>query len=98
MATTYKIHPAIGIARVGNSPDEFFIGPERRGEEPNPVGGFKDAQCRVTRQAARFRIFAHHDAARAGHRLGRAGVRRPCVGGPGDRRRAARRHLQPAEL
>ena len=26
MATTYKIHPAIGIARVGNSPDEFFVG------------------------------------------------------------------------
>ena len=61
MATTYKIHPAIGIARVGNSPDEFFIGPERVGELPQPAGGFKDAQCRVKRQAARFRIFAHHD-------------------------------------
>jgi hypothetical protein len=61
MATVYKIHPAIGIARVGNSPDEFFIGPERQGEEPSPAGGFKDAQCRVKRQAARFRIFAHHD-------------------------------------
>ncbi len=60
MATVYKIHPAIGIARVGNSP-EFFIGPERLGERPNPAGGFKDAQCRVKRQAARFRIFAHHD-------------------------------------
>ncbi|MET9271630.1 LodA/GoxA family CTQ-dependent oxidase [Kribbella sp. NPDC003557] len=61
MATTYKIHPAIGIARVGNSPDEFFVGPERLGERPEPAGGFKDAQCRVKRQAARFRIFAHHD-------------------------------------
>ena len=61
MATVYKIHPAIGIARVGNSPDEFFIGPERMGEQPNPPGGFKDAQCRVKRQAARFRIYAHHD-------------------------------------
>ena len=61
MATTYKIHPAIGIARVGNSPDEFFIGPERIGEYPEPTGGFKDAQCRVKRQAARFRIFAHND-------------------------------------
>jgi hypothetical protein len=60
MATTYRIHPAIGIARVGNSP-EFFVGPERLGERPDPTGGFKDAQCRVKRQAARFRIFAHHD-------------------------------------
>jgi hypothetical protein len=24
---TIKIHPAIGIARVGDSPTEFFIGP-----------------------------------------------------------------------
>lgn len=31
------------------------------GEEPTPANGFKDAQCRVKRQAARFRIFAHHD-------------------------------------
>ena len=23
---TIKIHPAIGIARVGNSPSEFFVG------------------------------------------------------------------------
>ena len=46
MATVYKIHPAIGIARVGNSPDEFFIGPERIGEHLEPEGGFKDAQCR----------------------------------------------------
>src|SRR5215212_8096423 len=61
MATVFKIHPAIGIARVGNSPDDFFIGPERIGEEPNPAGGFKDAQCRVKRQGARFRIFAHQD-------------------------------------
>ena len=60
MATTYRIHPAIGIARIGNSP-EFFIGPERLREIPEPTGGFKDAQCRVKRQAARFRIYAHHD-------------------------------------
>lgn len=61
MATVYKIHPAIGIARVGDSPHEFFIGPERVGQVPDPPGGFKDAQCRIKRQAARFRIFAHHD-------------------------------------
>lgn len=61
MATTYKIHPAIGIARLGNSPDDFFISPELVGQQPNPAGGFKDAQCRVKRQAAKFRVFAHHD-------------------------------------
>lgn len=59
--TAVKIHPAIGVARVGNSPDEFFVGPERLWEPPDPPGGFKDSQCRVKRQAARFRLFAYHD-------------------------------------
>lgn len=56
-----KIHPAIGIARLGNSPDEFFVGPERIWEPPDPPGGFKDGKCRVKRQAARFRLYAYHD-------------------------------------
>jgi hypothetical protein len=29
MPTTYRIHPAIGIARLGNSPDAFCISPEK---------------------------------------------------------------------
>lgn len=57
--TSVKIHPAIGIARVGNSPNEFFIGPEIPGKYDAPPGGYKDAQCRVKRQAARFRIFGY---------------------------------------
>jgi hypothetical protein len=28
MPTSYKIHPSIGIARLGNSPSEFYIAPE----------------------------------------------------------------------
>lgn len=59
--TAVKVHPAIGVARLGNSPGDFFIGPERTGVTPDPPGGFKDAQCRVKRQAARFRVYAHHD-------------------------------------
>lgn len=55
-----KIHPAIGVARLGNS-DEFFIGPERPLDRPDPTGGFKDAQHRIKRQAARFRLFAYYD-------------------------------------
>ena len=29
MATVYKIHPSIGIARVGDS-DVYFVGPDRK--------------------------------------------------------------------
>ena len=51
------IHPAIGIARVGNSPDEWFLGPETPGPHPVPPGGFKDGAGRIKRQAARFRLY-----------------------------------------
>ena len=52
-----RIHPGIGIARIGNSPDDYFIGPEAPGAVPDPPGGFKDASGRIKRQAARFRIY-----------------------------------------
>ena len=54
-----KIHPAIGIARIGNSPNEFFIGPEIPGVHNPPEGGYRDAFGRIKRQAARFRLFAY---------------------------------------
>ena len=56
---TIKIHPAIGIARVGNSPTDFFIGPEIPGDHTIPAGGYKDASCRVKRQAAQFRLYGY---------------------------------------
>lgn len=52
------IHPGIGIARVGNSPDEYFIGPETPSMSPVTADGlFKDAQGRIRRQVAKFRIY-----------------------------------------
>src|SRR5262249_22667519 len=61
-----KIHPGIGIARVGNSQDldGFFVGPEVPGASSPPGGGYKDtaAPAAVKRQAARFRVFGY-DAA-----------------------------------
>jgi hypothetical protein len=57
--TTIKIHPAIGIARLGNSAAGFFVGPEKPGVHPRPRGGYKDAQRRIKRQAARFRLFGY---------------------------------------
>ena len=63
---TYAIHPGIGIARVGDSPDDYFIGPEAPGcsvslARPDSAapsdGHYKDGQGRIKRQGARFRIF-----------------------------------------
>lgn len=66
MAKEYRIYPGIGISRLGNSPESFFLSPEIPGlgpleltadDAPTPVGKYKDATGFVRRQAARFRIF-----------------------------------------
>ena len=57
--TTCRIHPGIGIARIGNSPDEFFIGPEYSDQQPTDF--FRDKEEKVKRQAARFRIYGYDD-------------------------------------
>src|SRR5947208_2946631 len=63
----FKIHPAIGVARVGNSPTEFFIGPELPGKGATGADGglgsavplYKDGAGMIKRQAARFRIWMY---------------------------------------
>lgn len=57
--TSARIHPAIGIARVGNS-DEYFIGPEVPHPVPPPEGGYRDASGKLKRQAAQFRIYGYN--------------------------------------
>jgi sugar lactone lactonase YvrE len=54
---TVAIHPAIGIARVGNSDDAFFLAPEVPGTVP--VGPFKDEAGAMAKQVARFRLYGY---------------------------------------
>ncbi|MDI3282219.1 LodA/GoxA family CTQ-dependent oxidase [Polyangium sp. 15x6] len=61
----FRIHPAIGIARVGNAdPDTFFIGPEIPGQPPlgsapgTAVPPYK-VDGKIKPQAVRFRIFEY---------------------------------------
>jgi len=62
-----RIHPGIGMARMGDS-DEFFIGPEAPGlvvdpggsNGPGPNGGsYRDSKSKLKRQAQRYRIYAY---------------------------------------
>jgi L-Lysine epsilon oxidase N-terminal/L-lysine epsilon oxidase C-terminal domain len=53
--TEYRIYPSIGIARVGDCADSFFIGPEAPGVVP--TGPFRGADHGLKPQAARFRIY-----------------------------------------
>lgn len=63
----YKIHPAIGVARVGDATTDFFIGPEIPGRpaEGDPAVGSKVPPFKVggaiKRQAARFRVWQYVD-------------------------------------
>lgn len=73
MAVTLEIHPAIGIARLGQSKEPFF-GPEPDGEFPPRITTDADGNLRSLRdangalrpQAARFRVY---EVERQGARL-----------------------------
>ncbi|NEU98324.1 LodA/GoxA family CTQ-dependent oxidase [Bradyrhizobium uaiense] len=55
-----KIHPGIGIARVGNSTEGYYLAPESlEASKDAPTGGYKDASGRVKRQAARFKLYGY---------------------------------------
>ncbi|HSV61970.1 MAG TPA: CTQ-dependent lysine 6-oxidase LodA [Chthoniobacterales bacterium] len=74
----FQIHPSVGVARVGNSPEEFYLAPETTGGLPleckpdgtpilskgkaTPTAKFKDDEGRVRRQAARFRVFVFDES------------------------------------
>ncbi|HEX7192948.1 MAG TPA: LodA/GoxA family CTQ-dependent oxidase, partial [Thermoanaerobaculia bacterium] len=74
----YQIHPAVGVARLGNSPDSFYLEPQTIGGLPiecdaggNPVmhdgqpvfvRRFKDERGRIKRQGAQFGIYAYDSA------------------------------------
>ena len=75
MQPVYKIHPAIGIARLGNS-DEFYLAPETTGGLPiackpdgtvdgpeHPVTQFKDDRPHPgkDRTAGHFGFCGHND-------------------------------------
>ena len=41
------IHPAIGVARLGNSASEYFIGPQIIPTPTAPLGSFRDQAART---------------------------------------------------
>ncbi|MGX7707140.1 LodA/GoxA family CTQ-dependent oxidase [Methylobacterium sp. Gmos1] len=51
------IYPSIGIARVGNSETEWYLGPEVPDPLPLPPGSYRDKTGALKREAARFRVY-----------------------------------------
>jgi L-lysine epsilon oxidase-like protein len=66
---TVKIFPSIGIARLGNSLNEFFIGPEIPGIYNPPSSGYKDSNFHVKRQAACFHLFGYEIGSTVGKEI-----------------------------
>lgn len=56
------IHPAIGVARVGNSPTEWFAGPEVVHPAPKEPGFYRDGSGALKREGAVFRIYGYNAA------------------------------------
>ncbi len=56
------IHPAIGVARVGDSPEGCFLGPQVVEPPPADPGSYRDAQGALKRQAVEFRIYGYNAA------------------------------------
>jgi len=62
----YAIHPAVGIARLGNAdvdptkPESFYLGAESPYQVPNENGSYK-RDGRIKKQAQRFRIYEYQD-------------------------------------
>jgi L-Lysine epsilon oxidase N-terminal/L-lysine epsilon oxidase C-terminal domain len=56
-----KIHPSIGIARVGNSTKEhgYYIGPQVVDPTPKPPGAYRDKTGALKREVAEFRIYGY---------------------------------------
>lgn len=51
------VYPAIGIARIGNSP-EYFLASDIPGKAPEPEDGYKDGNNLFKKQVPLFRIYA----------------------------------------
>lgn len=58
------IFPSIGVARVGSSKTEWFLGPEVPEPLPLPPGSYRDATGALKRQAAHFRVYGLNAADR----------------------------------
>jgi hypothetical protein len=51
------IYPSIGVARVGNSSTDWYLGPEVPDPLPLPAGSYRDSAGALRREAARFRVY-----------------------------------------
>lgn len=57
--TSVRIHPGIGVARVGDSKSDYYVGPEVTEPKLVHFGSTRDDSGAIKRQAARFRVYGY---------------------------------------
>jgi hypothetical protein len=55
------IHPAIGIARVGSSKTEYFLGPQVPFPPPRQPNSSHDSEGQLKREAVEFRVYGYDE-------------------------------------
>jgi hypothetical protein len=58
------IHPAIGVARVGSSPDAYLLAPQVPFPAPRPAGSSHDDDGQLKREAVEFRVYGYDEDGR----------------------------------
>lgn len=56
-----SIHPAIGVARVGSSPDAYLLAPQVPFPVPRKAGSSHDSDGQLKREAVEFRIYGYDE-------------------------------------
>ena len=57
-----KVHPGIGVARVGDAETEFFLSPETNRLPNRPGDYYRDETGALKREAQRFRLYGYNAA------------------------------------
>jgi len=57
---TAAIHPAIGVARVGDAPTEYYLGPEVTAPQGNDENFYRTPSGQLKREAVRYRIYGYN--------------------------------------
>lgn len=61
--TTLQIHPSVGVARLGNSPDQFYLAPEAIGGRPHRCDEYGNPVMEKDGRPAPVRRFKDEDGA-----------------------------------
>lgn len=56
-----SIHPAIGVARVGSSQDDYLLAPQVPFPRPRAAGTSHDATGQLKREAVEFRVYGYDE-------------------------------------